>query len=362
MTKILIITPSLTLPGGVSNFTKLLSKELNEEKFEIKYLFVGKTGIIFKDLFYPLLILINIIRLKKLLKNFQPDIVHINPSLTYIAIIRDFLFLKIIKKRDYPIVFFIHGWRKNISKKFENILFKNYFKKRFDMADVIVVLANQFKDKLSSLGVSPHKIHVSSTMVESAQYSHLNKKFSKPYNILFCATMKKSKGPYELLNAIPSVIKKYHDTSFIFVGDGKDLGKLKRKIRKMSIENNVIFTGYKTGNEKIEFFKKAHIFVFPSYSEGFPTVVLEAMAAGLPLIIRPVGGLADTIKDGRQGLIISTKIPDSKEIAEKVIYLIENPNLMEKMSKNNVVEAKEKYDFKIICGKLINIYETILKR
>jgi len=362
MIKILILTPNLNLPGGVSNYIKLLGNELDGKKFEIKYLFVGKTGLLFKDLFYPLLILVQIIRLKKILKNFRPSVVHINPSLKYTAIIRDFLFLKLIKQKGYPVLFFIHGWEKKISKKFENVICKNYFKKRFEMADVIVVLAKEFKNNLVNLGINSKNIFITTTMVESEKYYPGDKNFSEPYNILFCANMKKEKGSYELLTAVPLVIEKYCDTSFIFVGDGKDLEKLKRKTKEMGIEKNVIFNGYKTGNEKIEFFKKAHIFVFPSHSEGFPTVVLEAMAAGLPLVVRSVGGLVDVIKDGKQGFILNTSTRSSKEIGDKIIQLIEHPDLMEKMSKNNITETKEKYDVKKTCNTIINIYDNILIR
>ncbi len=360
MTKILILIPNPKLPGGVNIYIRLISKELDGKKFEIKYFVIGTTGLLFKDLiFYPLLILVQIIRLNKILKDFRPDIVHINPSLTYIIIIRDFLFLKIIKKRGYPVLFFIHGWQEKISKKFENIIFKNYFKKRFEMADAIVVLANQFKDKLLALGVSPHKIYVSSTMVESEKYLPEDKKFSSPYKVLFCAYMIKEKGPYELLNAVPFVLEKYNDTSFIFVGVGKELEKLKRKTKEMGIEKNVIFTGYKTGNEKIEFFKKAHIFVLPSYREGFPTVILEAMSAGAVLVYNPVGGLIDTLTDGKNGYKLKSILPDPNEIAEKIIRLMDNQEIMIKMSENNINEAKQKYDTKILIEKIENIYQMI---
>ncbi|MCK5022135.1 MAG: glycosyltransferase family 4 protein [Candidatus Pacebacteria bacterium] len=362
MIKILMLIPYLSLSGGVSNYIKLLIKELNSEKYQIKYLEVGKTGSPFKDYFYPLLIFTQFLKLKRILKNDKPDIVHLNPSLTYAAIFRDFIFLKTIKKEGFPVLFFIHGWQEKISKKFENRIVKYYFKKRFEIADAIVVLANQFKNKLIELGIDANKIYVSTTMVKSDLYIPKDKIFSETCEILFCSNMKKEKGPYELLDAVPLIIKKFSDTYFNFVGDGKELEKLKRKTRKMGIEKNVSFNGYKIGNEKIKFFKKAHIFVLPSYSEGFPTVVIEAMAAGLPLVVKSVGGLEDAIEEGKQGLIIYKKPLDPKEIAEKIFHLIENPFLMQKISKNNIKEAKEKYDVKIICNKLIDIYENISKR
>jgi glycosyltransferase involved in cell wall biosynthesis len=362
MFKLLILTPNLDLPGGVSNYIKLIVKELDEKKFQIEYLSIGKTDSLFIEIFYPILILVQLIRLKKILKKFQPDIVHINPSLTNIAIIRDFIFLRTIKKGGYPVLFFIHGWQKKISDRFENTICKHYFKKRFEMADAIVVLANEFKNILLTLGLNPNKIFVSTTMVKSAQYIQLNKKFSEPYNILFCGTMKKSKGPYELLNAIPFIIEKYSDTSFNFVGDGKELKKLKEKIKEMGIQKYVNFAGFKTGNEKIEFFKQAQIFVFPSYSEGFPTVILEAMAAGAIPIYTPVGGLNDTVINLRNGLMIKSLPPNPIEIADHITQLIMHPEVMERISKNNINDVKEKYDVKIVTKFIENLYEGIIQK
>jgi len=359
--KILLIGRSFKLSGGVTTYLQLLTSNQNQKKIQIKFFVQGKSPIKWKNIFYPMIIITQLIKLNKLLKTYQPDIVHLNPSLVWWAIIRDFFFLNIIKSNGYPVLLFIHGWGENLNQKLEKKgICRIYLQKNLRRADGIVVLAEQFKKKLVCLGLESRKIYVSSTMVDSNKYRPKNKEFLKPYTILFCGNIIKEKGPFELLDSIPMIVDKYADTKFIFMGSGEDLNKLRKKVKEKQLGKNIIFTGYITGEEKIDYFKQAHIFVLPSYSEGFPLVVLEAMAAGLPLIITPVGGLLESIEDGKQGLIISTKIPDSKEIAEKILYLIENPVLMKKMSENNIREAKEKYDVKIVTGKIFETYNHIL--
>jgi glycosyltransferase involved in cell wall biosynthesis len=338
----------------------LLSQHLDKEKFEIKYLYTGKTGLLLKDLFYPFLILTQLRSLKKVLKDFRPEVVHINPSLTNTSIIRDFLFLKFIKKEGCPVLFFIHGWRENVSNKFQYIFWKNFFKKRLEIADAIVVLAYQFKRKLVDLGINANKIYISSTMVESEKYLPDSKIFTRPYNILFCANIKKEKGPFEILKAVPMVLVKFPNTKFIFIGTGRDLKELKEKSKEMGIEKNVVFTGYMAGEEKIEIFKNAHIFAYPSYTEGFPTVILEAMAAGVVPIFTPVGGLVYALVDGKNGYVINSMPPKPEEISEKIIKLIENQKLMKNMSKNNLKKAKEKYDVRVVSKQIEEIYQDII--
>jgi len=360
MKKILILSPEPNIPGGVSNFIKLLDQYLTNRKFEISYVHTGKSYSFIINVLYPFLIIDQILKINKKVKVFKPDLVHMNPSLSSIAIIRDFIFLKTINKHKIPVVFFIHGWQKKLSKKFESPLFKRYFKKRFEMADSIIVLAKEFKEDLIRLGINSEKVYLSSTMVESANYYPINKEFNKPYTILFCARMKKEKGPFTVLNAVPQVLNEFPETKFLFIGSGKDLGELKEKSKEMDLENNVQFTGYISEKEKQEYFKKCHIFVFPTeHGEGFPTVILEAMASGMPLISTAVAGLKDILEDGKQGLIIKCNPPESKELSQKIIQLLRNENYMKQISKYNINEAKEKYDVKKVCKKIEAVYLEI---
>ena len=275
MKRILILSSSLELTGGVSNYIDILIKNLNKDELEIRHFSTGRVKSLYKNLFYPFLIIIQLLDLKGILRDFKPDLVHMNPSLTYFAVIRDFILLRIVKQEGYPVILFIHGWQESISDKFSNIIFKHFFKKRFDMADKIVVLANQFKLKLSDLGINPDKIFVSSTMADSADYLSKDKEFTEPYKILFCAVMKKEKGPFEVLDCAKIVLNKYPNTKFILIGDGKDLVKLIRKSKVMKIEKNVEFTGYISYDKMGYLFKNSHIFLFPTFhGEGFQTLIL----------------------------------------------------------------------------------------
>lgn len=359
--KILVLSVSLKRRGGVTNYVNLLIQHLNKTEFQIKHYVQGKSPIRWKNTFLSFIIIHQLIKLRRLIKTYKPNLIHINPSLGLTAIVRDFAFLKIAKKKRIPALFFIHGWEHTLSNKFkENGYWKNYFKKRFALSDAIVVLAKKFKEELVKLGIPEERIYVSSTMVESEKYLPDTKDFSSPFKILFCAGMHRKKGPYEVLKAAPIVLKKHPDAKFIFVGSGVELENLKEESRELGTENNVEFTDYIPVEEKINQFKSSHIFVYPSYyGEGFPTVILEAMAAGMPLVTTPIGGLADALEDGKQGLIIKSLPADPKEIAEKIIQLIENPTLMKNMSENNLREAKEKYDVKVVVRDIEELYLSL---
>jgi len=361
MIKVLLLGPSYSFKGGVTNYLELLIQNLKKEEVEVKYFTYGVSPKIWKNIFFPFIIVIQFIKLIRILKTYQPDVVHINPSLILGAIIRDFLFLIVVKANGNQVLFFVHGWQEIISSRFEKHGFwGKFFKKRFNKADGIVVLAYQFKEKLVNLGIDPKKIYVSSTMVDSNKYYPNDKEIVRPYKILFCANLKKEKGPYEVLDAVPMVLNKYEDTKFIFIGKGKDLDELKEKTKEKGLEKNVEFTGYISSEDKIKRFKEAHIFAFPTYhGEGFPTVILEAMAAGMSVVTTPIAGLVNAIENGNEGYIIQTMPPEAEEIAEKIMQLIENPELMKKISENNLFEAKEKYDVNVVSKQIGEIYHDI---
>ncbi len=349
---------------GVANYVKVLIDNLDKNKYCVNHFTQGRSPKKWRNIFLPFIIIFQLLKFKYILKKDRPDIVHLNSGMGQTNLKRDLVYLKFSKSMNVPVLFFFHGWKEYVFNRIKkNHRRRKFFINRILLADAVVVSANQFKKELIDLGIESQKIFVSSSMVESKKYHQKIKKFDlPPYEILFCSSMIKPKGIYELLDSIPFVIQEYPGTIFTFIGNGIELYNLKEKSKELQIENNVEFTGYISNTEKIRLFKKAHVFVLPSHTEGFPTVVLEAMAAGIPLVVTPVGGLIDVILEGVNGEIIKSMPPRPKEIGEKIIKLISNPNLMKKMNENNKKMVIEKYDAKVISFHLGQIYEKISKR
>jgi len=363
--------------GGVNNYIKLLLDHIDRDEFDVHYYSLGKSPNWYEGEDKPTLLEFEVNLIKKLifffffLKKNRIEVAHFNSVLTQASLLREGTLALIAKFAGCRTLFFIHGWKE---KEFDKIL-ENRFKKKIlinilNKQNGIAVLAKQFKGELIDLGIDHKKIRVTSTMVESNRYLPQNKIFFRPYKILICVNMIKKKGIFELIEAVTNVLKKFPNSKFIFAGNGKDLIELKQKTKKMNLEKNVIFTGYIIGEEKNEIFKNAQIFAFPSYTEGFPTVILEAMAAGAALIFTPVGGLVDALVDGKNGYVVKSMppnpeeisekiIPNPEEISEKIIKLIKSPELMKKISNNNIKRAKEEFDAKVVSRQIVDIYHII---
>ena len=361
--KVIVVSRDLRHKGGVVNFIKLLLYQLNRvPDVEVIHFVEGKNPLNKNDLLEYIDIVKQYLRFKKMINENDFDVVHLNPSLSRIPIWRDGFYLRIAKKRGLKVLFFIHGWDNSyFQRSVKRGGSSKFHRKTLKMADAIVVLSPEFKEKLISIGIKSDKIHILSTMVEADKYRPEKKDFSPPYNLLFCARLVKEKGVYEAIEAMKYITKEFPNTALTVMGDGKELKNLKEYARKIGVEDKVIFTGFLRGKEKYDLFKNSHIFTYPSYGEGFPTVVLEAMAAGLPIITTPVGGLKYAFKDGKNGFFIKSMPPNPKEIAEKVIFLLKNRDILKVISDFNLNEVKEKYDVKIITSKIKYLYVKTLK-
>ncbi|MCI5140924.1 MAG: glycosyltransferase family 1 protein [Candidatus Electrothrix sp. ATG1] len=151
--------------------------------------------------------------------------------------------------------------------------------------------------------------------------------------------IEKVKGIKYLLQAMPKIINEFPDITLLIVGDGSEKSSLKAESRQLDIEKNVIFTGAR--DDIPEVFQVLDIYLLPSLSEGLPMGLLEAMAAGCPVIATAIGGVPSVIKHGVTGVLIPKKNPVA--IAKEVIYLLSNYDVRGKYSKYSKVIIEKKY-------------------
>lgn len=330
--KILVNTPDYKTPsaGGVASFYHGMLNYWNED---VKYNTIGTRKKISGILWMPW----DIIKFVLTIVIWRPNVVLLNPSLNAKAIRRDFIYLKIAKFLKTNIVVLFHGFDLEYAK----IADKRWMQAHLNDAALIMVLAEQFKNVLSSWGVTT-PISLISTKVEDKMldgYDHKSRS-TTIRNILFLSRIEKAKGVYELVKAFEILHRKYDYLQLTIVGNGSELNALINYTKQEKIEG-ITFTGALDGQARLEAYKNADLFVFPSYGEGMPTVVLEAMAFGLPIVTRRVGGLCDFFQDEKMGY--STESFDPNEIARLAEKIIENPESGRNMSDFNYIYAEDHF-------------------
>jgi glycosyltransferase involved in cell wall biosynthesis len=165
-----------------------------------------------------------------------------------------------------------------------------------------------------------------------------------------------------LKNAIEDLIQSLKYLSLpvklLILGTGFEEKKLSNLSKKLDLENKVLFLGLVPPDEVPKYLAISDVFVRPSISEGLGNVFLEAMAAGVPIIGTPVGGIPDFLKNGETGLFCQVRSP--KSIAEAIKKILEDKNLRDKLIENGKKLVEENYSWDNIAVKMNKIFNRLL--
>jgi glycosyltransferase involved in cell wall biosynthesis len=296
----------------------------------------------------------------KTIANSDYDLVHINPSLRPIAVIRDGIYLLIAKFFRKKTLIFFRGW----DDEFEKIIRKWYlklFKQVFFSADAIIVLASRYKSALQEMGCAK-PIFLETTIVadevfDLSRNNHLKRNIPGKINILFLSRIESYKGIYEAIEAFAILKRKYKGINMTMAGDGSELESLKNYLADKNI-TGIKITGWLDGVNKKQAFEDADIYFLPTYGEGMPNSLLEAMAYGLPVITRPVGGITDFFLDGEMGFISESSKPE--ELAQLCENLIKDEKRRVYIGRFNFNYAKKHFIASEVCRRLEAIYQGII--
>lgn len=194
---------------------------------------------------------------------------------------------------------------------------------------VRVINQKQTPEFLFKAGIKPEKlIYIPAFYIDLETFRPMNEE--KKYDLVFAARLEKNKGINELIRAVVKVKKHENDIKLLIIGSGPLKGELVKFVEQSGLKNNVFFSGWlPTSDDVAKAYSSAKVFVNPSYNEGGPRVVLEAMACGLPIITTKVGLMPDIIRDGESGLFIDW---DTEDMANKINALLENKDLQNKFT------------------------------
>ena len=181
-------------------------------------------------------------------------------------------------------------------------------------------------------------------------------KFEQP-TILYVGRIKRYKSVDVILRAMPDVLEKIPDARLVIVGSGDNLPELKLFSRKLGISESVVFTGFVSMEEKIDWMRRSHVIVNPSPKEGWGLTNIEANACGTLAVASDADGLRDSVKDGETGLLFP--YGDSRTLAEKVIKILTDDDLRVLLT-GNAVEWAGKFTWDECAQKTMEVVEEVL--
>jgi len=175
--------------------------------------------------------------------------------------------------------------------------------------------------------------------------------------ILFFSRLHPKKGIDLLLSAFAQVRARVPDVALVFGGTGERdfMEQLRRQAHDLGIEQDVVWAGFLEGDAKHAAMAEAEMFVLPSYSENFGVAVVEAMGAGLPVIVSDCVGIHREVSAARAGLVVPCQ---EKPLADAILQMLENPGLRQEAARN-ARNLAETFTAARVCERLVHLYSEI---
>lgn len=258
-----------------------------------------------------------------LIKDSKIKIIHIHTA-SYNSFWRSSLFVKVAKLFNKKVVLHIHGGG-----------FKEFFalspkkiSKTLEKCDVLIVLSEYWKRFFSDITKRPC-IEIVNNIIPYPSADNRLKTKSPIVNFLFLGLISEQKGIFDLVSTIAENKTSLRNKMTLSIGGLGKTTQLTEYIEEHKISDIVKYKGWIAGKEKIEMLNSSDVFILPSYTEGIPISILEAMSYNQAIISTPVGGIPEIVKNGVNGLLVT---PGDKEMLyNAIIDIIKNPDKRIKM-------------------------------
>ncbi len=279
---------------------------------------------------------------------------------------------KICQKQKVPYLYFPHGcfdpWAFNRHKIKKYPYWKLIEKPNIQRAAGGIVLSDDEADQVRTVGITCPLFKAQNGLLfpllqaddpEAVLNALLPERKDRPF-VFFMARLHPKKGPAILLEAWCQCASQFPEWQLILAGpdEGGYLSTLQEMVKANNLEENVFFPGLVRGAFKAALLQKASIFVLPSYSEGVPGAVIEALGYGTPVLITPGCHLPE-VADSEAGIIVE---PEPQAIAGALQTLMADKNLRTKMGANAKNLAHSRFDELKVAERLIEFCKVLLKK
>lgn len=359
--KILILVPSPRSPGGVGHYYQTIKPYYT---LGIVYFTRGVRNqqSSLSRLLYPLVQIYDYLRFVFYLLFCRCQLVHVNTSFGITGILRDAGFILLAKLFRKRYLVFFRGIDEAVIAKVEQKLWR-LFRFTFLNADMIWVLSQELEAQMREWGYRG-PVEVETTLVDEAllqdfdlENSLEKYKANHEFEILFMSRLEKTKGIYEAIDAFRILHQTYPWVRLRICGSGSESNKVAQIIGEQ-LNHEIFLEGHVSGTEKIKALSRAHLFLFPSYFEGMPNALLEALAFGLPVVTSKVGGIPDIFIDGKMGYLTSDISPAN--LARFMAMLIDKPEHCKAISQFNYDYARGRFYAGEVCRRVEQHYKKLL--
>jgi glycosyltransferase involved in cell wall biosynthesis len=272
-----------------------------------------------------------------------------------------------------PLIVTVHGYDTTCIRNIGYGLICNPFlrkivKKTLNGTNKIIAVSNSVKKRINQLGVKDDKLRViyngidlkkfclSNEIIEKSKILKDNKNWTNKRILLNVGSLVPVKGQRYLIEAMRDVIKEFSDSILLICGDGPLKGALHELVINFELQDYVKFMGTIQPKDILLYYAIADVFLLSSIMEGHPISLLEAMAYSKPIVATKVGGIPETIKTQRNGLLVEKQSP--KKLAEAICTVLRDKKLAEAI-RRNAGNSIKKYSLNIQAKQMLAVYKEL---
>jgi glycosyltransferase involved in cell wall biosynthesis len=345
--RVLMIGTDLNSHGGISRLQKVLVENWDNDKYTIKHLATHKDG---TSAYKASIFIKSAIEFLFLLASYRPHLLHIHFSVNA-SLIRKSFFVLIGKFINLKVVLHAHTGVFESYLQTKSHPIQNLITSVLNLSDCIISLSHKEISTYKKYFNHPKIAFVENPIAAQSKSASLEKA-----QIISVGRVTREKGAYDLLSAAERVCNQKLDARFLLVGAG-DLQIIEKILSEKSIKT-ITLTGWQPPDAILNYLLDSSIFVLPSYHEGMPMAILEAMSVGLPVISTKINGIPELVADGETGILVTPG--DINALESAILKLLNEPETRSSMGEKGKARVETLFSIDVATTKLCQIYDELL--
>ncbi len=295
----------------------------------------------------------------------RPDVVYVHAA-SGVSFTRDWAMMAIARLLGARVVCHYHGTTHTVFPSPERRFGRLAGRLMMAAAQRVIVLGPTYRDRFAAAWHRPD-LAWSPNLVDVEEFRALPPGSPAPWlaagerGVLFMGRLSGPKGVYDLFAAIPAVLARHPEARFVLCGVAESEAHepaLREAVARSGWSGRVTFLGSLEGRDRVLAYASSSVFVSPSWTEAFPLVIPEAMAAGLPLVVTAVGAIPDFVRDGEDGWLVPPRDPAA--LADGVNLLLDDEPRRRRMSEHVRERAPREFGIEVGAARVRAVLSELL--
>lgn len=284
----------------------------------------------------------------------RPDLFHIHTS-SYVSFYRKLAYFTEARTTGAPVLLHLHGSDMADFHEAGGVHRRALVRALLEASAVVCLSEAMARDVTAWTG-GRARVEVVYNPVDLGQFTSPPRPARDRPTVLFMGLIGQRKGTWDLLEAVPAVLQAVPGARFRFGGNG-EVDRLREEVARQGLQESVEILGWVSGEDKLRHFAEADVYCLPSYNEGLPMSILEAMGDSLPVVSTPIAGIPEAVVEGETGHLVAPG--DVAALARALSALLAEPARAATMGAAGRARAERLFDAEVVARRVVDLWTEL---